>query len=346
MSEPEVFRFQGPASLEWIDASGVTHTFQFDLVVQEEWKNEATVTEYPVEVGANVADHVRVELPTCTLTIFATNEPIEQNQWATPKDLDSVSVDVPSPQWIPGDGIVTYTSWRNFIDVRSLAAGILGGVAGSLASGLGGASRGIQSAVGAVAGVAAVAGVSPIPGDVAENAAALQGSAIGVFAVDAAASLVPGQAVPKTALTSAGLTPPSASPPILATVQTWPGALAGGQDFVESTVAALLALLNAAQPIIVFGTKQTEEDMIITSVSHTRGADEGSGASITLGLKKIRIVTTSVVAAPIPALPRAVTSVNKGSQNPTDAPAPVQTQAVDLVLFNKIASFLGLGGSS
>ena len=62
--------------LEWIDDTGAVNELWFDLVVDEDWPDEgADVTQHPVEVGADISDHVRVKLPTYQLTIRATNEP-------------------------------------------------------------------------------------------------------------------------------------------------------------------------------------------------------------------------------------------------------------------------------
>lgn len=339
MTEPDVFRFSDPASLEWTDAAGALHTFSFDLVEQEEWKGDATVTKYPVEKGANISDHVRVENPTCTLTIFATNEPIESNAWASASPMTPMSVTIPTPTWTPSPGLVSYQVWNDDISLRSLAASLLGGLAGGLTKSLGGFSSGVAGVVGAAAGML-------IPGDVAENAAALQGNAIGAYAVDAAASLVPGFASPTVVNTSAGLTPPTPAPPVIAQTLAWPNATNGGQDFVGATIALLTALKNSAQLISVLGSKETEDDMVITSIAHTRNKDTGSGASITLTLEKVRIVATNVVAAPVPSdsLPGANASSNKGTQNPSEASTEQQKKSVALAIVEGVARQFG-GGS-
>jgi hypothetical protein len=48
----------------------------FDATISEAHDREADVTDYPVEEGANVADHVRPRPKTLTLETFVSNEPI------------------------------------------------------------------------------------------------------------------------------------------------------------------------------------------------------------------------------------------------------------------------------
>lgn len=48
----------------------------FDVVLSENHKKSATITEHPVESGADIADHVRVALDEVTLEGFVSNNPI------------------------------------------------------------------------------------------------------------------------------------------------------------------------------------------------------------------------------------------------------------------------------
>lgn len=282
--------FHQPAHLVWTDSTGQQNTFVFDNVISEEWKNNATITEHPVEQGANVADHVRVEVPEVTLTIHATNEPLGSNQYQQ-ATIGPAQVTIPMPSWSPGSGLVVVPTWQNLIAVRAAAAAVVGLVGGN------GAALG---AVGALAGAGAIAGAF--------------GVSLPIFN---------GVEIDEPIVTNAGLQPSAPGAPISVTTQTWPQ----GFDFVEQQVADLLALKDAAQLIEVRGSKQTESNMVIQSLGYSRSSEEGTGAVITLGLKQVRIVATQVVAAPIPALPRAQKPTNKGAQNGSDAP-PAMKQSV------------------
>ncbi len=87
------------------------------------------------------------------------------------------------------------------------------------------------------------------------------------------------------------------------------------QDFVQKTIDQLRAWKNAAQLLTVVGTKGSVDNMVIEKLNYTADSDTGTGRSITLGLREIRIVQTVTVNAPKPTLPRARTPVSKGAQN-------------------------------
>lgn len=298
--------FHQPAHLFWMDVVG-SHLFVFDNVIAEEWKNGATITEHPVEQGANVADHVRVELPEVTLTIHATNEPMGANQYQQ-GTVGPTQVTIPTPTWVPGTGFVVVPTWQNFIELRSAANLGLGLVGGN------GAAFGIAAA-GAIAGQV--------------------GGALGV-------SLSPfsGLEVDEPRPISGALQPSPQAGAISATTETWPG----GFDFIEQTIADLIALKDDAQLIEVRGSKQTESNMVIQTLSYSRSSEEGTGAVITLGLKQVRIVATQVVAAPIAALPRATPPVKKGAQNGSDAP-PATQESVAAGLVDAARNYFGRGGA-
>jgi hypothetical protein len=117
-------------------------------------------------------------------------------------------------------------------------------------------------------------------------------------------ALLPGFEVDVPTPTDAGLLPPLPKPPVVAQTQQWQAIATGGvTDFVEKTHALLVQLKNKAQLIDVFGSKQTEYSMVIEELVFHRGDDTGTGEEITIGLKKVRIVQTQTVAAPIPNLP-------------------------------------------
>lgn len=124
MSEPFVFTSQ--AHLVWTDSTGDKNQFTFDNVLSEEWKNSVTITEHPVEQGANVSDHIRVELPEVTLTVHCTNEPVDSNAFQDPV-LAPLAIDVATPSWPTPDGVVVTSRWENLIGLRAQAEAAAGG---------------------------------------------------------------------------------------------------------------------------------------------------------------------------------------------------------------------------
>ena len=284
--------------LVWVDAAGNVNNLAFDVVVNEEWDEGAEVTAHPVETGEDVADHVRVALPTCKLTIRSTNEPLDVNNWE-----QATTSQIPSklryPYWVPGSGVINVPEWVNPIELRSLV-GLGGGAVGSLAGSTG-------NLVGAVAGLVAAQLLLPAYGQ--------------------------NTATPTTAGLSPDV-PPSPGPQ--PTIQQW-----SGKDFVEATHALLVQLKNSAQLLDFIGTKQVEFDMVIDTLTFSRNADTGTGEDVTLGLKKVRIVSTQTVAAPIPNLSGGggLTPAPKGHQDPVAAPPAKQSTALQLL--SGLKSLLG-----
>jgi hypothetical protein len=282
------------ARLAWTDEAGNQNGLTFDLIVSEQWEEGATVTEHPVEQGADVADHVRVELRKCELKVWATNEPIDANNWDQ-ATLTTSTLGTPAPNWQPGSSGVVVQTFDNPILLRSLAGSLVG-----LAGGLIG---------GAVGG----AGTGQLAGDIA----ALVG-------LEAAFLAIPATAGTTEVLTDAGLEPPPATSQQVRT-QQWPGG-STGTDYVAKTIAQLQLLKNTAQLLDVIGSKQFCSPMVIENITTVRAQEQGTGADITLALKEVRLVVTQTVPVPIPNLSGGggVPPANKGAQDPQDA--PVQTQ--------------------
>lgn len=93
-------------------------------------------------------------------------------------------------------------------------------------------------------------------------------------------------------------------------------------DFVQQTIDQLRTWKNAAQPLTCVGTKGSVDSMVIEKLNIQADSETGTGRSITLALKEVRIVKTTTVNAPKPTLPRAKKPVPKGAQNTTPkAPA-------------------------
>jgi Dit-like tail protein len=262
----------------WTDTSGTTNTITFDVVIEESWEENATVTEHPVEQGPDVSDHIRVSLPTCRLRVFATNEPIDQAIDGTLASSGQVQVPIPSVIVASNalspnantSGIVAYPNWVNPITLRALLVSAAGAGAGAVA----GATGNAQSEGAALAEIAAVIGVELL----AANLLAPATSETVLQQTDAGPS---GQFAP--------ILNPS---PAVAQVQTWPNA----QDYVYQIHQLLVSLKNAGMAFIVTGTKEGPvPNMFIEHLSFHRDASTGTGEEITIGLKQILIVTTQTV---------------------------------------------------
>lgn len=294
-----------PVALAWVDSGGNLSIFTFDVVKSETWDEPAQVTEHPVETGANVGDHVRVQLRECKLEVHATNEPIDANQWAV-ATTGKQAIDVPGPSWAAGPGTIIVPQWSNEIELKSLAGSLVGIAGAVVGNAIGGGSTG-----GLVGDVAAIAGL------------------------EAADLLLHGEASTLPVSTDAGIQPRSGQT-IQAQVQQWPGG-AAGVDYVSKTVKQLILLKNSAQQIQVIGTKDKCLSMVIEKLTIERSSDTGTGADIAIGFKEIRTVTTQTVPAPIPHLSGGggKPPQNKGSQNP--APATDADADALLALMRKAA---------
>ncbi len=64
------------AIVHWTDKRGASRSIAFSVVITETFEGKATITEHPVEKGANISDHVRDELDLLTLEVFVSNTPI------------------------------------------------------------------------------------------------------------------------------------------------------------------------------------------------------------------------------------------------------------------------------
>jgi hypothetical protein len=278
------------AYVQWTDASGATNTLSFDLVESETWQEDATVTEHPVEVGANVGDHVRVALRTCELKVFVSNEPLGGSSQNGQTVQQTVVPLTPPPRGSRGPSptnTLLVPGWDNLIALRTLA-GQLVGLAG-----------GASGRIGQI-------------GDLA--------------LIEAADLLLPGVRTLSPVIINSTLV--AATPPGVptATVEMQPTP----QDFVQLVHQQLLALKDSAQLLFVVGTKATCKPMVIEKLSLMRDVDTGTGESITIGFKELRQVSTQVVTAPIPNISAGggQPTVNRGGQTPTPAPAPTQAQVV------------------
>lgn len=64
------------AHLEWNDDAGHIVAVRFDAVRTVEHRQNATVTKHPIQGGADIADHVRVELPGVSVTGYVSRAPL------------------------------------------------------------------------------------------------------------------------------------------------------------------------------------------------------------------------------------------------------------------------------
>ena len=108
------------------------------------------------------------------------------------------------------------------------------------------------------------------------------------------------------------------SEPLVAHVFAFPDT----HNFVQETLTVLSLLRSAATIIKVVTPHWSYDDMIIENVEFARDSTSGTGASISVSLKQIRIVESSLVAAPVPSIPRAAPSKAKGNQAPVAPDGP------------------------
>ena len=292
------------AALQYVDANGATNLITFSVVESEDWTENAEITEHPVEQGANVADHVRVELVKCSLKVFNSNEPITQGPGLgiSAPDVPTrgpIALEVPVPSWSKSNLTLQYPIWINPIQARAL----------------------LQAATGTVG--------NAVGGRVGSIVGSAVGGLLGALLLSAHA----GSAIQHT---TAGLTNVSAQAPgVTLDVDQW----AGQTDYVHLMHQLLLQLKNSAQLFTVLGTKNTQDSMAIDSLSFSRTPETGSGERVTISFKQIRQVSTQTVAAPIPNLPAGGGNppVNHGGQDP----APTESASAAHVAVEVVGAALG-----
>lgn len=266
---------------------GQAQSLKFDVVESEEWNLDTTVTEHPVEKGPDIADNVRISLARVTLVVFASNEPIFENNYETAQ-LQSypISIDAASQPAKPNDTL-TAKEWDALIAERSAVTSLTAGVGGVIGGAAGGA-------VGALAG-SVVGGLLLAPHEVDVD-----------FSPGNGLEPTPGQTFnPQTFQFQQGGD---------YVAKTW-----AKLKYLKGDPA----LGSLPQLITVIGTKDAADNMVIETLTPYRDADTGTGARFTIGLKQIRTVSTVTVTAPAPTKPSAKQIVSKGTQNPKDLPPKV-----------------------
>lgn len=97
------------AVFRWTDKSGANVYLKFDAVTVVELTRESDVSEHPVEVGADVTDHVKARLPRVSVTAFMSESPLYSNDGVEKlADFRSVEIKMPKRVGFPqalGQGI-------------------------------------------------------------------------------------------------------------------------------------------------------------------------------------------------------------------------------------------------
>lgn len=229
-----------PAFISWGDI--VTEPdvgigeLRFDAVLSEEHESTAEVTDYSVEQGVAVVDHVRPNPNRFRMEVFVSNTPV----FSPDASLQSMPLDLPQSE----------------IDFRQV------NVIGNL--------------------------VNP----------ARAGIDTGLFR---------GAQVTATVLQFAGDT-----------------------DYVAVAESTLTTLKDSATLLSVITPHKAYFNMVLENVTMKRDAKTGTSANFSLSFREIRIVSSQIVAAPLPTIPRAVPTVDKGKKDPAPADAPK-----DSILFHQ-----------
>ena len=112
--------------IEWTDAAGATGALEVDATKTRGWELAAEVTEFPVDTGSAITDHVRPTNGTVSIEGVISNTPVAlpttQMQGIT---LRAGSVVLPG-----GDGKqkATLFQWSDVFDRRKVCDGILAGL--------------------------------------------------------------------------------------------------------------------------------------------------------------------------------------------------------------------------
>lgn len=104
----------------------------------------------------------------------------------------------------------------------------------------------------------------------------------------------------------------------------------GDIDYVQNTLLQVQSLKDTATLLTIITPRNTYFNMILERISMERSRTTGStGANFSLEFRQIRIVSSSVVAAPLPTIPRAIPTVNKGQKDPAAVAQPKQSVAAN-----------------
>jgi hypothetical protein len=103
----------------------------------------------------------------------------------------------------------------------------------------------------------------------------------------------------------------------------------GETDFVRAAYDALTRLRDSATLIEIVTPRQSYASMVIASIEMSRDKHTGTSGNFTLEFQQIRTVSSKVVQAPLPSIPRADTGdAAAGKKDPKKAPVQLQSLAV------------------
>jgi hypothetical protein len=116
----------------------------------------------------------------------------------------------------------------------------------------------------------------------------------------------------------------------------------GDIDYVQNCCNTLNRLRDTATLLSVVTPKQFYSNMIIDGDVMRRDAQSGTGAYFSLSFRQIRVVSSSIVDAPLPTIVRDTPVLDKGKKEAQAA--PIQKESVARNLRGKATGFLsGLG---
>lgn len=116
---------------------------------------------------------------------------------------------------------------------------------------------------------------------------------------------------------------------------TWVWALTNGVDLVGQALEVLNSLKDTATFVTLVAPNRMYQNMIVEGVTMTRNTQDGTGARFKVDLREIRVVKSSLTAAPVAAIVRANKPQATGNQAPV-TPTPTQ-QGHDGFLFTGIS---------
>lgn len=96
-------------------------------------------------------------------------------------------------------------------------------------------------------------------------------------------------------------------------------------DYVQNTYNILTQLRDTATLLAIPTPRQTYFNMVIEKISMERDRQTGTSATFSIDFRQIRIVSSSIVDAPLPSIPRAVPNIDKGKRDPKAVSQPKQS---------------------
>ena len=123
-----------PAKITFLDPAGATQTLSFDVVTDSNHNLALTVTDSPVEKGADLTDHAFPSLDRVVLSIFISNQPIYTN--ADPSgSIEEITEEIPKYQ---APSLLDPSSIDSVGDVASAVSpgGVTKAVSGAIKDGI------------------------------------------------------------------------------------------------------------------------------------------------------------------------------------------------------------------